>query len=138
MREKFFVTDTHPLIWYLAKQDTKLPRKVFAAFKSAEEGTGGHIWVPSAVAWEISQLMRKTNRLSAIGSFEELIAESFYFKSMTLAELQPDDLVLAHQLNFSRDPFDSLIVATAQRMDLPLMTADSDITDSNACKVFWE
>ena len=56
---------------------------------------------------------------------------------MTLTEVQPDDLVIAHSLNFNRDPFDALIVATAQRMELPLMTADDDITDSNACKIFW-
>lgn len=137
MSNQFLVTDTHPLIWYVAKQDAKLPKKVVAAFKSAQEGSGTHIWVPVAVAWEVSQLMRKTKRISAMGSFEELIQESFYFKSMTLTELLPDDLIIAHSLNFNRDPFDALIVATARRMELPLITADSDITDSNSCEVFW-
>lgn len=137
MSDQFLVTDTHPLIWYLAKQDAKLPRKVFGAFRSAQEGRGTHIWLPAAVAWEISQLMRKTSRISALGSFAELIRENFYFKSMTLTELQQEDLVIAHSLNFNRDPFDSLIVATAQRLELPLMTADCDITDSNTCKIFW-
>ncbi|MBI4533205.1 MAG: type II toxin-antitoxin system VapC family toxin [Candidatus Melainabacteria bacterium] len=138
MSDQFLVTDTHPLIWYLAKHDIKLPKKVFAAFKSAQEGSGTHIWVPAAVAWEISQLMRKTNRISALGSFEELIQENFYFKSMTLTELQLDDLIIAHGLKFNRDPFDALIVATARRLKLPLITADGDITDSKACESFWE
>lgn len=137
MSDQFLVTDTHPLIWYLAKQDAKLPKKVFAAFKSAQEGTGTHIWVPAVVAWEISQLMRKTHRITALGSFEELIQETFFFKSMTITELQPDDLLIAHGLNFNRDPFDSLIVATAKRMDLPLMTADGEIADSGTCTIFW-
>jgi PIN domain nuclease of toxin-antitoxin system len=135
--QQFFVTDTHPLIWYLAKQDRKLPKKVLAAFRSAREGSGTHIWVPAAVAWEISMLMRKTNRLIAFSSFEELIQENFYFKSVTLTELQPEDLVIAHSLNFNRDPFDSLIAATARRLELPLMTADVEITDSNSCRIFW-
>ena len=137
MSEQFLVTDTHPLIWYLANEDRKLPKKVMAAFKAAEEGSGTHIWVPSAVAWELSQLMRKTDRIKLTTSFEELVRESFFFKSLTLTELQPEDLIIAHSLNFNRDPFDSLIVATASRLGLPLITADGDITDSNTCDVFW-
>lgn len=137
MSEQFLVTDTHPLIWYLAKADRKLPKKVLAAFKSAEEGTGTHIWVPSAVAWELSQLMRKTDRIMLTVPFEELIRENFFFKSSTLTELQPDDLVIAHGLSFNRDPFDALIVATAMRLELPLMTADGEITDSGNCSIFW-
>lgn len=137
MTDQFFVTDTHPLIWYLSNQDAKLPRKVLAAFKSADEGSGTHIWVPAAAAWEISQLMHKTTRLKLEGSFEELIRESFYCKSLTLTELRPEELILAHSLTFNKDPFDALIVATACRMDLPLITRDNDITDSGACSVFW-
>jgi PIN domain nuclease of toxin-antitoxin system len=135
--DQFFVTDTHALVWYLAKQDAKLPKKVFAAFKSAQESNGTHIWVPAAVAWEISLLMRKTSRISSLGSFEELIFENFYFKSMTITDLQPEDIITAHSLEFNKDPFDSLIVATALRMNLPLITSDSDIIDSNVCKFFW-
>lgn len=137
MTTQFLVTDTHPLIWYLANEDRRLPKKVLAAFKSAEEASGTHIWIPSAVAWELSRLMRKTNRITIASSFEELIRENFFFKSLTLTELQPDDLVIAHSLNFNRDPFDSLIVATAKRLELPLITADGEITDSNSCDVFW-
>lgn len=137
MKDQFLVTDTHPLIWYLAKQDSKLPKKVLSAFKSAQDGSGTHIWVPAAVAWEISQLMRKTNRIKLLGSFEELIQENFFFKSITLTELLPQDLLIAHGLNLNRDPFDALIVATAKRLELPLVTADTDITDSGVCEVKW-
>jgi PIN domain nuclease of toxin-antitoxin system len=137
MSNSFLVTDTHPLIWYLAKHDKKLPKRVFAAFKSAQDGTGVHIRVPAAVAWEISLLMRKTNRITTPASFEELIAEDFFFKSMTVTDLTAEDLVIAHSLTFNRDPFDSLIVATARRLELPLITADEQITESNACGIFW-
>lgn len=30
-----------------------------------------------------------------------------------------------------------LIVATAIKLDLPLITADDEITDSRECRVFW-
>lgn len=138
MSETFLVTDTHPLIWYLSKQDRKLPKKVLAAFKSAEDANGAHIWVPIAVAWELSQLMRTTDRIKLKAPFEELVRETFYFKSMTLVELQADDLIIAHGLSFSRDPFDALIVATALRLELPLITADGEVTDSNTCEIFWK
>lgn len=137
MSEQFLVTDTHPLIWYLANEDRKLPKKVLTAFKSAEAGSGTHIWVPSAVAWELSQLMRKTDRIKLTASYGELIKEAFFFKSLTLTELQPEDLIIAHSLSFNRDPFDSLIVATAKRLELPLISADGDITESHTCDVFW-
>src|SRR3982750_482302 len=127
MSGSFFVTDTHPLIWYLAEQHRKLPKKVLAAFKSAEDASGTHIWVPAAVAWELSQLMRKTGRIKFDLSFEEMVRETFFFKSMTLTELLPDDLIIAHGLSFNRDPFDSLIAATALRLELPLITADTEI-----------
>lgn len=137
VREQFLVTDTHPLIWYMAKQDAKLPKKVLTAFKSAQLGEGTHIWVPAAVAWELSVLMRKTTRITALGSYQELVQENFFFKSMTISEMQAEDLVIAHTLQFNRDPFDALIVATAKKLDLPLITADNEILDSGECRVFW-
>jgi PIN domain nuclease of toxin-antitoxin system len=136
--DSFLVTDTHPLVWYLANQEKKLPKKVLAAFKSAEEGNGAHIWVPAAVVWEFSQLLRKTVRIKVDAPFGQLVRENFFMKSVTLAELQPADLILAHEFSFNRDPFDSLIVATAVRLGLPLMTADHEITDAEACDVFWK
>lgn len=137
MSEKYLVTDTHPLVWYLANKENKLPKHVLAAFKSAQEGSGAYIWVPSVVAWELSELMRKTDRIKLEVPFEELIKENFYFKSLAITELQPDDLVIGHSLNFNRDPFDRLIVATAIRLGLPLLTADGDITEAKPCEIFW-
>lgn len=138
MKDLFLVTDTHPLLWYIGKQDAKLPKKIFDAFASAQEGKGTYIWVPAPVAWEISLLMKRTNRFRALGSFEELLRENFFSRSMTITELQVDDILIAHSLNFNRDPFDSLIVGTAIRMGLPLITADDDISNSKVCPVFWD
>ncbi|HIN67381.1 MAG TPA: PIN domain nuclease [Candidatus Obscuribacterales bacterium] len=49
----------------------------------------------------------------------------------------PEDLIIAHGLNFNRDPFDSLIVATAKRLSLPLISGDNEIIDSGECRMFW-
>jgi len=135
--EKFFVTDTHPLVWYLANRENKLPKKVLSAFRSAQEGSGAYIWVPSVVAWELSELMRKTDRIKMEVPFKELIKENFFFKNLAITELQPDDLVVGHSLDFNRDPFDRLIVATSIRLGLPLITADGAITEAKLCDLFW-
>ena len=137
MSSLFLVTDTHPLLWYMGKQDGKLPKKVVKAFKSAQEGEGVHIWVPAAVVWEISILMKKTKRITALATLDELVIENFYCKGMSIAEQQTEDLLRAHRLAFTKDPFDALIVATAQRMDIPLITGDSDIIDANQFRIFW-
>lgn len=138
MSEKFLVTDTHPLVWYLANRESKLPKHVLATFKSAQEGEGAYIWVPAVVAGELSELMKKTDRIKLEGSFDELINENFYFKNLAITDLEANDLVISHSLNFNRDPFDRLIVATAIRLGLPLVTADGDITKAKPCEVFWK
>lgn len=137
MSTKYFVTDTHPLIWYLEKESKRLSRKVLNAFQSAEEGGDVHIWVPAPVAWEISLLFRKKKRIILKESFEDLVLENFYFKNLTITELFLDDIVLANSYNFHDDPFDNLIVATAVRLGRPLLTADEKIKSSGLCSVFW-
>jgi PIN domain nuclease of toxin-antitoxin system len=138
MNEVFLVTDTHPLLWYLEGPKRKLSKKALKAFESAEHGMGTHIYVPMPAVWEISLLLRKTNRITTKVSFEELVLNNFFFKSSSIADLLIEDITLAHSLTFMNDPFDALIVATAQRMELPLITADGVITNAKPCKIVWD
>ena len=43
----------------------------------------------------------------------------------------------ADGLRFNRDPFDALICAAARDLALPLLTRDTDITESGAVRVVW-
>ncbi|MFN8551884.1 MAG: type II toxin-antitoxin system VapC family toxin [Candidatus Obscuribacterales bacterium] len=138
MSAKFFVTDTHPLVWYLANKEKKLPKRVLSAFRAAHEGSGAYIWVPCIVAWELSELMRKTDRIRLQVPFDELIKENFFFKNLAITAVEPSDLLIGQSLTFNQDPFDRLIVATAIRLELPLITADGDITESQPCEIFWK
>jgi PIN domain nuclease of toxin-antitoxin system len=52
-------------------------------------------------------------------------------------DLSPDQLYLADELRFTRDPFDALIVAAARTLELPLLTRDSTIAGSGAVPVVW-
>ena len=46
-------------------------------------------------------------------------------------------MFVADELRFNRDPFDALIVAAAQSLDLPLITRDSEISASGVVTVVW-
>lgn len=137
MSERFFVTDTHPFVWYMSKQFTKLPAKVLKVFHTAKEEDHVHIWVPQITLWEISVLLKKTARLTIKVSLQELVREQFYAKSISVIDLDTEDIMRAHSMTFVSDPFDALIMACAQRLKVPLITADRKIHDSEECEVFW-
>lgn len=128
------VTDTHALLYHLGGS-RKLGLKAAAAFQAAEEGRGT-IYVPMPVVMEVTFLARAGRaslRAPAMTMFDTLFANPAY---------QPLDLSLEHLrvadvLRFNRDPYDSLIVAAAVVLGLPLITRDSDILGSGAVKVLW-
>jgi PIN domain nuclease of toxin-antitoxin system len=48
-----------------------------------------------------------------------------------------EQVFLADELRFNRDPFDALICAAARTMALPLITRDGDIRRSGVVAVIW-
>jgi PIN domain nuclease of toxin-antitoxin system len=48
-----------------------------------------------------------------------------------------EQIFLADELRFNRDPFDALICAAASTMALPLITRDGDIRKSGVVAVIW-
>jgi PIN domain nuclease of toxin-antitoxin system len=46
-------------------------------------------------------------------------------------------VLAADELRLNRDPFDALICAAAQDLNLPLLTRDGDIRSSGAVRVIW-
>ena len=58
---------------------------------------------------------------------------------MPARELPPGSRApaLISGLRFTRDPFDALICAAAQVIDLPLITRDAAIRGSGTVKVIW-
>lgn len=135
MNSSLLITDTHPLAWYIKSQSNKLPLKVKKAFDDAVEGRRA-IFIPAVVLWELSNLI-KAEKLRFAVSLEELVEEHFFAKAISIRDIATEDILLSHQLNFSRDPFDSLIVAMAIRAECPLITGDNVIHKSKPCEVFW-
>jgi PIN domain nuclease of toxin-antitoxin system len=131
---KYFITDTHPLIWYFIGSK-KLPLKVSKVFDRAMEGELG-IWVPIIGLLEVS-LLEKAGKIRLSKSLETFMSDLFD-QSIILLDLSPQDVLKAHSFNFSKDLFDNLIVAMAQRIECPLITGDSVIHKANLCRVFWD
>lgn len=128
------VTDTHPLLLHAAGSGVlgNRARKLF----DAAERHQAVIHVPAAVIWEVSLLARvgRINlRRSVRAFFDDLLSNPAY----QFLPLPPEQLYVADELRFTRDPFDGLIVAAARSLDMPLITRDSVIRDSRAVRTVW-
>lgn len=128
------VTDTHALLFHAAG-GRGLGRKAAAVFHAAEERRA-LVYVPMAVMWEVMLLARagRVNlRRTARGFFDDLFTNAAYQPF----DLTREQVVSADELRFNRDPFDALIVAAAQELELPLLTRDVEIQEARAVKVIW-
>lgn len=136
MNAPLLVTDTHPLVYYITAQFRKLPTKVKGAFDSAVAGRSA-IFIPAVVLWELSLLIKAGTVRPAI-PLEEYVQEQFFAKAISIVDLETEDIIRSHNLLFSKDPFDVLIVAMALRIDCPLITGDGLIHETRPCAIFWD
>lgn len=128
------VTDTHPLVYHATGGRGLSPRA--SAFFERCEQQQAVVYVPAAVIWECALLARVARinlRRTARAFFDDLFSNPAYHP----LDLTPEQIFVADDLRFSRDPFDTLICAAARTLDLPLLTRDGDIRKSGAVKVVW-
>ena len=128
------VVDTHALVFHAAG-GRHLGPKAAAHLKSCE-ARQAIAYVPAAVIWECSLLARASRinlRRPVRGFFEDLFSNPAYQP----LDLTPEQVFVADELRFTRDPFDTLICAAATALDLPLITRDADIRAAGIVKVIW-
>ena len=128
------VTDTHPVLLH-AVGASRLGPRAARLFDRCEAGKV-ILYVPAAVMWETSLLARVARvnlRRSVRAFFDDLFSNPAYQP----LDLTPDQVFLADELRFTRDPFDALIVAAAQTTGLPLITRDDVISRSKVVPVVW-
>lgn len=130
-----YVTDTHPLFWYAANQQSKLSRKALRLFEKAWAGQA-FIYVPAAVLWEVALLI-KAGQIRLSQPFEQWAAALASKPGFEIAALDAGVLQTALNVHINDDPFDEVIVATALTLDLPLITKDAAINDSGLVEVVW-
>ena len=128
------VTDTHALVFHAAGGERLGPAA--AAFFARCENQESTLYVPAAVIWECSLLARvsKINlRRTVRAFFDDLFTNPAYQP----LEMTAEQVFVADELRFNRDPFDALICAAASTMALPLITGDGDIRGSGIVSVIW-
>lgn len=130
-----FVTDTHPLVWFSTSKLSRLSDKVIEIFRKADSGMLV-VYIPTCVLLEAARLERD-GTVNYNGGFERW-AQSLLKKSGFIAtEMSIPIVARSVGFSFNNDPFDKVIVATAFEMDLPLITKDVAITESNLVEVYW-
>lgn len=128
------ITDTHPLIFHAAGGG-QLGRRAAAYFARCERQEA-ILYVPAAVLWECS-LLARVARVNLRRSVRAFFADLFSNPAYQPLDLTPEQVFVADELRFTRDPFDGLIVAAAQIEGLPLLTRDNTIRESGGVPVIW-
>jgi PIN domain nuclease of toxin-antitoxin system len=129
------VLDTHTLVWWVTGDATlsKKARKVIE-----REQSGGSIIVSAISAWEMAMLvahgrlvlsMDVSNWLATVAAID---AVRFY---------PVDEEIAAKSVElpgpFHKDPADRMIVATARKLAVPLLTKDEKILSYPHVKTIW-
>ena len=120
------ILDTHALIW--AHKGVRISKEIEKRIVSA--GAKSELFVSAITPWEIALGVRR-NRIRVAGDVLEWIHDALDALSATVASLEPAIAVDAVNLPAwdHADPSDRIIVATARRLDAPLVTADSAILE---------
>ena len=129
-----YVTDTHSLIWHLS-QPRKLSSRIRRIFQEADQGQS-QILVPSIVLIEVI-FIGDRQRIPA-----SLVTRLFNIDESTNAAYQVMPLskgvaVTAREFGPAAIPemADRIIAATANYLELPLLTSDKVIVESGLVKV---
>jgi PIN domain nuclease of toxin-antitoxin system len=128
------VTDTHPLVFHAAGGG-RLGRDAAALFDRCERREAT-LYVPVAVIWECG-LIARAGRIKLRRSLRAFFDDLFSNPAYQPLDLMPEQVLVADELPFTRDPFDALIVATAATLALPLVTRDGVIRESGRVAVIW-
>ncbi len=129
-----FVADTHALLYYTLNKKRRLGRRARRLFEKAERGDL-LIHVPSIALWEVALLLKQQYLLMP-QRFDHWCRSLESSQGFSIVPLEWMDVDEARTMPFS-DPFDCLLVGTAKRMTLPLITKDDNIVSSGLVDTIW-
>ena len=125
--------DTHALVWAVA-DPRRLSRAAASAIRRARRGDG--VAVSAITLWELAALVAR-GRIRAYGTVEATVR--LLLEGVTIKPLTAEIAALATQFadDYSRDPADRLIGATARAEGLSLVTHDETIRHCPLLKTIW-
>jgi PIN domain nuclease of toxin-antitoxin system len=125
--------DSHVLIWAVA-DSKRLSKAAASAIRRARSGDGLAVSAITAyeVAWQIA-----SGRIQGYGTVEASVLR--FLEGVTMWPVTPEIAALAAQFpeDYSRDPADRLIGATARAEGLTLVTRDERIRRCTLLKTVW-
>ena len=129
------VLDTHTLVWWVTGDPT-LSKKAKAAI--GREQAGGDIVVSGISAWEIAMLVKRDKLVLSMDVSSWLSAVT----QIEAVRFVPVDVEVATKSvelpgEFHKDPADRMIVATARKLAVPLVTKDDRIRAYAHVKTIW-
>ncbi len=130
------VLDTHVLLWWVSDSD-----QLSVAAKKAIDKTismGSEVIVSTISAWEVSMLINK-KRLVLSMDVESWFAEVSQIDGVRFLPVDNEIGIKSTVLpgSFHKDPADRMIVATARKLAVPLVTADDKIRNYQHVKTIW-
>ncbi len=131
--KEVILLDTHALIW-LASEPARLSRGARAAIRRSSQAGG--LAVSAITLWELAWLATH-GRLDVLGT-----VDAFVRKISSRTAIRPitvEIAVLASQLpeDYSGDPCDRLIGATALAEGIALVTKDRNIRSCKQIRTIW-
>lgn len=130
------VLDTHTLIWWMDGTLARRSRRADSAIKVETEPQS--IAVSAITVWEITRLVDR-NRLGLSTDIEALLTALSESDPTTIIPIDAGIAVESLRLpgDFHADPADRMIVATARRLGVPLVTGDAAIRAYPHVRTIW-
>ena len=129
------VLDTHTLVWWVT-DDGLLSKKAKSVI--GREQSGGEIIVSAISAWEITMLVTQERLVLSmeVNSWLSTVAE---IEGLRFLPVDVEIAAKSVQLpgTFHKDPADRMIVATARKLSVPLVTKDEKIRSYPHVKAIW-
>jgi PIN domain nuclease of toxin-antitoxin system len=130
------VVDTHILVWWVGGAKS-LSATAAKAIKDAL-ANNSEVIISSITAWEISMLIEK-GRLVLSMDVESWLDEVSQIEGVRFMPVDNEIGIKSTLLpgEFHKDPADRIIVATARKLAVPLVTADEKITNYEHVKTIY-
>ncbi|MEE9491798.1 MAG: type II toxin-antitoxin system VapC family toxin [Gammaproteobacteria bacterium] len=130
------VIDTHVLVWWVSG-DKSLSATAAKLIKDTLD-SGSEVIASSISAWEISMLIEK-GRLILSMDVESWLDEVSQIDGVRFVSVDNEIGIKSATLpgEFHKDPADRMIVATARKLAIPLVTADKKIRNYEHVKTVW-